>query len=83
MDSRAAIRNANSGSGFFIGNSNTKKGGNNMNIFKDNPAIWIIIIMFVVGCTVIYLGSLSRYRLDKKKEKEKGEKKKGEETIDK
>jgi hypothetical protein len=45
----------------------------NFNIFKDNPAIYIIIIMFVVGCTVIYLGSLSRYRSDKKKEKEKGE----------
>jgi len=45
----------------------------NFNIFKDNPAIWLIIIMFVVGCTVIFLGSLGKYRSDKKKEKEKDE----------
>ena len=40
-----------------------------MNIFQDNPAIWVIIVMFVVGCAVIYLGSLSRYRSEKREEK--------------
>ena len=44
----------------------------NFNIFKDNPAIWLIIIMFVVGCTVIFLGSLAKDREAKKREK-KGE----------
>jgi hypothetical protein len=29
-----------------------------MNIFKNNPAIWLIIIMFVVGCGIIFIGSL-------------------------
>jgi hypothetical protein len=43
----------------------------NFNIFKDNPAIWLIIIMFAVGCTVIFLGSLGKYRSDKKDEKKK------------
>ena len=38
----------------------------NFNIFKDNPAIWLIIIMFAVGCTVIFLGSLGKNRSDKK-----------------
>jgi hypothetical protein len=28
-----------------------------MNIFKDNPAIWLIIIMFVVGCGIIFLST--------------------------
>jgi uncharacterized integral membrane protein len=46
-----------------------------MNIFQDNPAIWVIIIMFIVGCTVIYLGSLSRYRSEKREEKKKREEK--------
>ena len=45
----------------------------NFNIFKDNPAIWLIIIMFAVGCTVIFLGSLAKDREAKKKEKEKDE----------
>ena len=43
----------------------------NFNIFKDNPAIWIIILMFAVGCTVIFLGSIVKDRAAKKKEKEK------------
>ena len=43
----------------------------NFNIFKDNPAIWLIIIMFAVGCTVIFLGSLGKNRSDKKNTKEK------------
>jgi preprotein translocase subunit SecG len=54
-----------------------------MNIFENNPAIWIIIIMFIVGCTVIYLGSLSRYRSDKKNKKKEPEKEKVKETKDK
>ena len=45
----------------------------NFNIFKDNPAIWIIILMFAVGCTIIFLGSIVRDREAKKKEKEKDE----------
>ena len=43
----------------------------NFNIFKDNPAIWLIIIMFVVGCTVIFLGSLAKDREAKKREQQK------------
>jgi len=39
----------------------------NFNIFKDNPAIWIIILMFAVGCTIIFLGSIVRDREAKKK----------------
>jgi hypothetical protein len=46
----------------------------NFNIFKDNPAIWLIIIMFAVGCTVIFLGSLAKDRKEKKENK-KGEEK--------
>jgi len=54
-----------------------------MNIFENNPAIWVILIMFAVGCTVIYLGSRIRYRSDKKNKKKEPEKEKAEETKDK
>ena len=43
----------------------------NFNMFKDNPAIYVIIIMFVVGCTVIFLGSVFKDRAAKKKEQQK------------
>jgi hypothetical protein len=43
----------------------------NFNIFKDNPAIYIIIIMFVVGCTIIFVGSIIKDREAKKKEQQK------------
>jgi hypothetical protein len=33
-----------------------------MNIFQDNPALWLILIFFLVGCTVIYFGSRFRER---------------------
>jgi len=45
----------------------------NFNIFKDNPAIWLIIIMFVVGCTIIFLGSILKDREAKKKQTKKDE----------
>jgi len=43
----------------------------NFNIFKDNPAIWIIILMFAVGCTIIFLGSIVKDREAKKREQQK------------
>ena len=40
-----------------------------MDILKDNPAIWIIIAMFVVGCLAIFLGSLGKNKNQKKEKK--------------
>jgi hypothetical protein len=45
----------------------------NFDIFKDNPALYIIIITFGVALTVVYfLSNLSKK--DKKNKKEKSEK---------
>jgi len=55
----------------------------NFNIFKDNPALWIILIFFLVGATVIYFGSRSRYRSLYGNEKEKGKNGQKEEAKEK
>jgi len=51
--------------------------------FHNNPVLWLILIYFLVGVTVIYFGSRLRYRSLYGNEKEKGKNGQKEEAKEK